>query len=91
MEERKFCQSCGMPLDKPEDFGTEADGSASSEYCCYCYQNGAFTRPDGTMEDEIAFNLQFNEESGHPMGTQEEAEQMLRAFLPTLKRWRKEA
>lgn len=27
--ERKFCQSCGMPLDDPAFFGTEADGSES--------------------------------------------------------------
>ena len=31
MEERTFCQSCAMPLDKPEDKGTEADGSLSGD------------------------------------------------------------
>ena len=55
MEDRKFCQCCGMPLDKPEDAGTEADGTLSGEYCRYCYQNGAFTAPDATMDDMIAF------------------------------------
>ena len=67
MEERNFCQCCGMPLDKPEDAGTEADGTLSGEYCRYCYQNGAFTAPDATMDDMIAFNLKFNEENGHPL------------------------
>jgi hypothetical protein len=38
-----FCQSCAVPLNKPELFGTEADGSRSEKYCAYCYQNGAFT------------------------------------------------
>ncbi|WP_421909216.1 zinc ribbon domain-containing protein [Methanolacinia petrolearia] len=47
----KTCQSCGMPMTKPEDFGTEADGSSSVEYCMYCYQNGSFTEPDITMEE----------------------------------------
>lgn len=89
MEERKFCQCCGMPLDKPQDQGTEADGSPSGEYCRYCYQNGAFTAPNATMEDMIAFNLKFNEENGHPMGTQEEAERMMKNWFPTLKRWKK--
>ena len=28
MEERKFYQCCGMPLDRPEDAGTEAGGAA---------------------------------------------------------------
>ena len=59
MEERKFCQCCAMPLDKPEDQGTEVDGSLSGDYCRYCYQKGAFTAPDATMDDIIAFNLKL--------------------------------
>ena len=89
MEERKFCQCCAMPLDKPEDQGTEAGGALSGDYCRYCYQNGAFTAPDATMDDIIAFNLKFNEENGHPFGPQEEAEKMMRGWFPTLKRWKK--
>ena len=89
MEERTFCQCCGMPLDKPEDGGTETNGSRSGEYCHYCYQNGAFTAPDATMDDMIAINLKFNEENGYPMGSQEAAEKMMREWFPTLKRWRK--
>jgi hypothetical protein len=39
----KFCQSCGMPMDKdPGQGGTNADGSKSTKYCSYCYENGAF-------------------------------------------------
>lgn len=89
MEERKFCQCCGMPLDRPDDRGTEADGTLSGEYCRYCYQNGAFTDPGATMDDIIALNLRFNEENGHPFGAREEAEKMMRGWFPTLKRWRK--
>ena len=89
MEERKFCQCCGMPLDRPEDAGAEADGSPSGDYCRYCYQNGAFTDPEATVEGIIALNLQFNAENGYPFGPQEEAERMMRGWLPTLKRWRK--
>ncbi len=69
MKERLFCQSCGMPLDRAEDMGTEADGAPSGEYCRYCYQAGAFTAPEAT-------------------GTRAEAEQMMRSWYPTLKRWR---
>ncbi|MBU4293030.1 MAG: zinc ribbon domain-containing protein [Actinobacteria bacterium] len=32
-----FCQSCSMPMMKPEDFGTNADGSKNEEYCTYCF------------------------------------------------------
>ena len=88
MEERKFCQCCAMPLDKPEDKGTETGGALCEDYCRYCYQNGAFTAPDATMDDIIAFNLKFNAENGHPFGPQEEAEKMMRGWFPTLKRWR---
>jgi hypothetical protein len=39
----KFCQSCGMPMDKdPGQGSTNADGSKNMKYCSYCYQNGAF-------------------------------------------------
>ena len=89
MKDRKFCQCCGMPLDRPEDAGTEAGGAPSGDYCRYCYQNGAFTAPDATMDDIIAFNLKFNSENGQPFGPQEEAEKMMRGWFPTLKRWRK--
>lgn len=88
MEERKFCQCCGMPLDDPKDRGTEANGSPSQDYCCYCYKNGAFTAPEATMEDMIAFNLKYNAENGHPFGPQEQAERNMRAWFPTLKRWK---
>ena len=90
MEKRTFCQCCAMPLDRPEDRGTEAGGALSEDYCRYCYQDGAFTAPDATMDDIISFNLKFNEENGHPFGPREEAEKMMRGWFPTLKRWKKE-
>lgn len=89
MNERLFCQSCGMPLDAPGDKGTEADGTPSGDYCRYCYQAGAFTAPEATVEDMIALNLKFNAENGFPMGPNEEAEKRMRQWYPTLKRWKK--
>jgi hypothetical protein len=39
----KFCQSCGMPMDKdPGQGGTNADGSKSGKFCSYCYEAGGF-------------------------------------------------
>lgn len=87
MEDKKFCQSCGMPMEKTEDFGTNNDGGRNGEYCCYCYKEGKFT-DDMTMEDMIQFNLKFNEENGNPFGTQEEARKMMESWFPTLKRWK---
>ena len=48
-----FCQSCGMPMQKDEDFGTNADGSKNEEYCKFCFVNGEFTEPDITMDQMI--------------------------------------
>lgn len=47
----KFCQSCSMPLKKDEKGGgTNADGSKSSKYCSYCYQDGKYRRPEFTAK-----------------------------------------
>ena len=50
MEAYICCQSCGMPMDRLELMGTEKDGSKSTIYCKFCYQNGEFTDPDITLE-----------------------------------------
>lgn len=52
MEERKFCQSCGMELDSKKVFGTNKDNSINEEYCISCFKDGAFVN-DCTMDDMI--------------------------------------
>lgn len=47
------CQSCSMPMTKPEDFGIEANGNPNRDYCSHCYVNGAL-RNDVTMDKLIA-------------------------------------
>ena len=82
-----FCQSCGMPLQKENDFGTNADGSPNHEYCHYCFQNGAFTQPDITKDEMIekvagmivAVNIM----------PEEQAKALANNFIPTLKRWQR--
>ncbi len=32
----QFCQSCGMPLTRKENCGTNADGTVNYDYCQYC-------------------------------------------------------
>ena len=54
--EEMYCQSCGMPLVKAEDFATNKDGTPMSEYCIYCFKDGDFTG-DITMEDMINISL----------------------------------
>ena len=86
--EQMFCQSCGMPLNE-EVLGTNADGSKNSEYCIYCYKDGAFTG-DFTMEEMVAFCAQFVDEYNKNTGqnlTREAYKDVLRQIYPGLKRW----
>lgn len=88
MEQAKFCQSCGMPMeDGAELFGTEKDGSKNSDYCHYCYTNGAFTS-EQTMDAMIESCIPFVVD-GKPYANAEEARTSMQAFFPTLKRWQK--
>ena len=88
----QFCQSCGMPLTREEDCGTNADGSINYDYCQYCYKDGKFLQ-DCTMDEMIEHCAQFvdevNKHMPKPM-TREEYIQMMQGFFPMLKRWRKQ-
>jgi hypothetical protein len=84
MENKTFCQSCGMPLDKPELLGTEKDGSKSHEYCLYCYQDGAFINPDMTLPEMKTLVKEQMEKMKIDTGIID----MAVNSLPNLKRWR---
>lgn len=82
----QFCQSCGMPLNDEALYGTEANGSKTSEYCLYCYGKGVFKQPDLTIEQMIEICVPFMKESGM---AEEESRSLLTKHLPMLKRWSK--
>lgn len=87
--EEKYCQSCGMPMGSTAElYGTEADGSRSEDYCKHCYENGAFTT-DGSMDEMIEFCVPHMT-SGNSGMTENDARNMMKAFFPTLKRWKAE-
>lgn len=84
--QNSICQSCGMPMVKPEDFGTNADGNPSDEYCRYCFQNGEFTAKM-EMPEYIEMQIKIAVEK---LGMSEEkARAMAESTIPTLKRWKK--
>ncbi|NLG25355.1 MAG: transcriptional regulator [Clostridiales bacterium] len=84
---QEYCQSCGMPMNGDEAlFGREADGGVNQDYCKYCYERGAFTGGDCTMDQMIEVCAPFVLE-GNPNMTKEQATEMMRAFFPQLKRW----
>ncbi len=85
-ENQKFCQSCGMPMGETDElYGLEAGGSRSTDYCKYCYENGAFTF-EGTMDEMIEICVPHMVEGNSGM-TEAQARQMMGQFLPSLKRW----
>jgi len=91
MDNQKFCQSCAMPLTKPEEFGTEACGAPSEDYCAYCYKEGKFEQFEGkdmTMDDMIGFCAPYAAEQGiYPDA--ETARAAMLGFFPQMKRWAK--
>ena len=56
-----------MPMKRdPAGGGTEADGSKNLMFCSYCYQEGAFTEPDMTVDEMQAFVKAKMKEMGFP-------------------------
>ena len=82
--EKTICQSCGMPLTKQEQFGTNADWSVNQDYCIYCYKDGKFI-DDVSMEKYIDMCSQYWAQAGM---TNEEMKEYCTKLFPTLKRWK---
>ncbi len=78
------CQSCSMPLVKPEDFGTNPDGSPNEDYCTQCYQEGHFTEPDITAEEMVTRCVSIMRGMHLPPSQIKQTEEA----IPFLKRWR---
>jgi len=81
-----FCQSCGMPLAVPEDFGTDVVGYRVNDYCHFCFANGVFTEPRATVSDMIDRCAVIMAQRG--IMSQDRARTRMTEVLPRLKRWR---
>lgn len=81
----RICQSCCLPL-SDDLVGTEANGEKSKDYCCYCYKDGVFTRPDATLDTLLEISAKVWAEKD-PNVTIEDAKVQLKRKMPTLKRW----
>jgi hypothetical protein len=82
-----FCQSCAMPLEKPDLFGTNADGTRSAEYCAYCFQNGMFTEPTITLSQMIAKCVGIMTQ--RKIMPEHQAKELMSRTIPMLKRWKR--
>jgi len=86
-EDLNICQSCGMPMSEGEDFGSNADGGQSRDYCRHCRQEGKFTA-DVSLPEFIDMQVKIAVEN---LGMEEEeARAVAQTTLPDLKRWRVE-
>ena len=77
-----FCQSCGMPMEKPDDFGTNTDGNRDNEYCHFCCQRGNFTDPNITLDQMID-----NVVRRMVQMSETQIREMVQNLIPKLKRW----
>jgi hypothetical protein len=81
-----ICQSCGMPMQKDEDFGTNADGTKNGEYCHFCFKDGGYTDEGITMEQKIDKLVEIA--VSQMQVSKEKARAMAEEIIPKLGRWR---
>jgi len=82
----RFCQSCGMPMDKdPGNGGTNSDGTKNLMYCSYCYQNGKFNDNFSKPSEMIGFVKGKLKE----MGTGPLRRWFYTSHISQLERWKK--
>ena len=75
----KYCNACGMPLNKKEDF---ANGDESSNFCHYCANpDGSVKSADEIFEGGVQF---FMNQFG---GDRQKAERITRKNMNNLPYW----
>ena len=90
--EAAVCQSCAFPFKVIDEMGENSDKTLNADYCKYCLDGGKFVH-EGSLDEMIEINLKFLTEFNAENGTNfspDEARAILKQYLPTLKRWRKE-
>lgn len=86
MDDKTRCQSCGMPIEASfGNLGTQADGTLCTDFCTFCYRDGAFTNPEQTLDEMVQSSIDFMTGTMH--FTHEMAAQMSNDIIPKLKRW----
>lgn len=85
-----ICQSCGMPMETDELYGTNADNTRNGDYCIYCYKGGKFVQ-ECTMDEMIEHCVGMIDEINKTLDqkiTKEDYARYLQQLYPTLKRWK---
>ena len=71
-------------LGKETDYGAEADGTKSEEYCTWCYPDGSFTGEE-SLDAFIEHSAPYMAKAAGI--SEDEAVSYLAVVLPTLGRW----
>ncbi len=81
----KFCQSCGMPMNKDINHGgTNADGTKNKKFCSLCYEMGAY-KDDFTSADEM---VALVKDKLKEMGYGSLKRWFFTSHIPKLERWK---
>jgi hypothetical protein len=90
LSEPPICRVCGMQMRDIDDFGTNADGTVTTEYCGCCCKNGAFSHKRSVEKmavSNLRFLDKFNAENGTSY-TEDEAKAILKTHTATQTRRR---
>lgn len=83
--EIRICQSCGMPMKKTKEYGTNEDHSRNRKYCSYCYKRGEFTQPNISLEEMINKVASLMAEK-MKLG-ENQSKKIAERIIPRLERW----
>ena len=79
-----YCQSCAMPMESDDHYGSNADNTQNRAYCCFCYREGQFIEPEVTLEQmQERVKAIMTEVQVSPAVIEKVIN-----LIPTLKRWR---
>ena len=81
-----LCQSCGMPMRRIKDYGTNLNKSRNKEYCQLCFRRGKFS--DSNISLEQMLNKVAVVMAKQMKMSEQQARAMAESFVPRLKRWR---
>lgn len=80
-----ICQSCGMPMETSEDYGSDSDGGQNQEFCRFCWQDGEFTAKVNLPE---FIEMQVKIATQELGMAEDEAREVAETTLPDLNRWK---
>ena len=81
----RFCQSCGMPMEKdPKNGGTNPDGTKTHKFCSFCYEKGVF-KDHFTGADEMIESVKGKLKE---MGYGSLKRWFFTSHIPSLERWK---